>query len=122
MLRLRIFASLLSVLSLATMALAFVMGAPVATSIALLAAAAVLAMVAPFDAPDPRQRIRVLLACLAYVGGIGAALVFAHGVPDAGMLMFALILLVMMGVGMTLWAFATRKRRRMPRSSRYYDN
>ena len=65
---------------------------------------------------------RVLLACLAYVGGIGAALVFAHGVPDAGMLMFALILLVMMGVGMTLWAFATRKRRRMPRSSRYYDN
>lgn len=122
MLRLRIFASLLSVLSLATMALAFVLGAPIATAIALLAAAACLAIVAPFDAPDPRQRLRVLLACLAYVVGIGAALAFVRGAPDTGALKFALILLVLMGVGMMLWAFATRKRRRMPRSSRYYDN
>jgi 4-amino-4-deoxy-L-arabinose transferase-like glycosyltransferase len=122
MLRLRLFASLLSVLTLAAMALAVVSGVPIATAVALLAAAACLAAIAPFDAPEPRQRWRVVLACAIYVGAVAAALLFAYPAPDTGLLKFVLILLGLGGVGLTLWAFATRRRRRMPRSSRYYDN
>ncbi|RZM33615.1 MAG: hypothetical protein EOP67_21425 [Sphingomonas sp.] len=122
MLRLRMFAAVVSIVTLAAMILALVLGAPIGVAIALIVAAACLAAIAPFDAPAPRERNRVLFACVAYLVPVAAALAFARGVPGMEMLMVAVIVLLQLGVGLVCWAVATRKRRRMPRSRRYFDN
>jgi len=122
MLRLRITASFVSMLSFAMMVLAYLVGAPVATSFALLVAGLLLAVVAPFDAPAPRQRLRVVAACAMYAAAVAAALVFAYAMPDARTLILGLVLLLLTGVGLTLWAVATCNRRRIPQHMRYYMN
>jgi hypothetical protein len=122
MLRLRIFAAIVSVVTLAAMVLSLVLGAPIGVAIALIVAAACLAAIAPFDAPALRERNRVLFACLAYLVPVAAALAFARGVPGMNIVMVAIIVLLQVGIGLVCWAFATRKRRRMPRSRRYFDN
>lgn len=122
MLRLRITASLLSMLSLAMMTLAYLTGAPATTSIALLAAAISLFSIAPFDAPSPRQRIRVVVACVVHVVGVAAGLASIYATPDFPVMTLGLVGLLLAGVGITLWAFATRRRRRMPQYMRYYTN
>lgn len=122
MLRLRMFGSLLSVLSLATAVWAW-MTAASSVFFALLVAAICLAIVSPFDAPDPRRRTWVLIACLAYVAALATAVVFSRtGAFPSGALTGALFLLADLGVGLTCWALATRNRRRMSGSRRYYDN
>ncbi len=122
MLRLRIFASVVAILSLATMLLAVVLAAPIGVAVALLVAAACLAIVAPFDAPDTRRRLRVLLACVAYLAAVAVALLFTRSGPTEPVLLIVLTVLVQLGFGLACWAFATRKRRRMPQSRRYFDN
>lgn len=91
-------------------------------SVALLAASACLAVVIPFDAPERRQRNRVVIACLAYTVIVAGAVTVALGLSYSGLLLAALVLLLLSGAGLTMWALATRKRRRMSASSRYYDN
>ncbi|WP_242182453.1 hypothetical protein [Sphingomonas sp. CARO-RG-8B-R24-01] len=122
MLRLRLCAAIVSILTLATIIIAIVSEAGIGVAVALLAASACLAIVAPFDAPTPRQRNRVLAACVGYLVATFAALAFARGAVAASILMIALVVLLQLGVGLTCWAFATRKRRRMPQSRRYFDN
>lgn len=122
MLRLRIFASVVSILSLATMLLAILVAAPIGVAIALLVAAACLAIVAPFDARDSARRLRVLVAGLAYLVAVAVALLFTRGGSTEPTLLIALTVLLQLGVGIACWAFATRKRRRMPQSRRYFDN
>ena len=119
--RLRIFASILSVLSLAIALWALMQWAAGEVSIALLIAAACLAIVSPFDAPDPRRRTRVMFACLAHVAAIATALLLARAV-GSGSLTGALAMLVALGVGLACWALATRNRRRMSGLQRYYHN
>lgn len=122
MLKIRILAAIVSILSLATLVLALVVEASAIVPLALLAAAACLAIVAPFDAPSPPRRNRILLACLAYLVALSAALIVARGETASGILMVALVILVQLGVGLTCWTIATRNRRRMPHSRRYFDN
>ena len=122
MFRLRMFAAIVSIVTLAVMILAIVLGAPIGVPIALIVAAACLAAIAPFDASARPARNRVLFACLAYLVPVAAALALAHGVPGMNMVMVAVIVLLQLGVWLACWAFATRKRRRMPRSRRYFDN
>lgn len=110
MTRLRIFASILSVVTLLATAWLYRGGAAIGMVAAAVLAAACLAAVAPFDAPGPPQRRRVLLACLAYVGaaGIAVALGAGAGDPRVGLLLpFPLL-----GLALSGWAFATRNRRR----------
>ncbi len=121
LLRLRMFGSLLSVLSLAIAVWAWMTEAASPVFFALLIAAICLAIVAPFDAPDPRRRTRVLIACLAYLAALATAIVFSHTVAS-GTLTSALFLLAELGVGLTCWALATRNRRRVSGLKRYYDN
>lgn len=123
MLRLRIFASILAILSLAVAVWAWVGDVARETPVALLVAAACLAIVTPFDAPDPRRRTRVLVASLAHVAALAAALALARlGGGASGALTTALFLLAELGLGLAGWALATRGRRRMSGSRRYYDN
>lgn len=123
MLRLRIFASILAFLSLAVAVWAWLGDVAREVPIALVVAAACLAIVTPFDAPDPPRRTRVLIACLAHIAALAAALMLARiGGGASGALMTALFLLAELGLGLAGWAFATRRRRRMSGSKRYYDN
>lgn len=123
MLRLRIFASIMAVLSIAVAVWAWLGDVARESSIALLVAAACLAIVTPFDAPDPRRRTRMLIACLAHVAALAAALMLARiGGGASGALITALFLLTELGLGLAGWVFATRRRRRMSGSRRYYDN
>ena len=122
MVRLRIFASIVSMLSLAVSL--WVSKGPVTGEVlvALLAAAACLAVVSPFDAPDPPQRRRVLIASLAYVAILSIAMMHARADAAAtGALMVALVLLTLLGIGLAGWAFATRNRRRFASYHGYYN-
>lgn len=89
--------------------------------LAVVLGAACLAIVAPFDAPAPRERVRVVLACMAYSILIGVATVAAQRVEAPTLLMLALVFLLICGTSITCWALATRRRRRIPASHRYYD-
>ncbi|WP_277969132.1 hypothetical protein [Sphingomonas echinoides] len=122
MFRLRMFAALVAIVTLGVMVLAFVMEAPIGVPIALLVAAACLAAITPFDAPTRRERNRVLIACLLYLVPLAVAVWFAHGIPGFERIEAAVIVLSQLGVGLICWAFATRKRRRMPQPRRYFDN
>ena len=122
MLRLRISASIVSLLSLATVILAMVVGAWPGVTIALLAAAACLAIVAPFDAPNPPERIRVMIACLTYLAALMAALMLLQVTVFSRALAIAIVALLQCGIVLACWAFATRNRRRLPHSRRYFDN
>jgi hypothetical protein len=122
MLRLRIFAGVLSLLAVATGILAIVVGASIGVPVALAFAAACLGSVAPFDATSRWHRTRVVFAGVAFLAGVAVALVLARGETGANPLLLALVGLAQLGVGLTCWAFAIRKRRRMPRSRRYFDN
>lgn len=88
----------------------------------LILAAAFLAVVAPFDAPDPARRTRVVIACVAYVAAVGVAIALAHATNGSGLLISVLSLLLEVGIAITCWGLATRNRRRAPKSQRYYDN
>lgn len=121
MLRLRVFASVLAVLSLAVAVWVRIGEPRGGVFIALLVAAACLAIVTPFDAPDPRRRTRVVIGCLAYVMALGAAIFLAR-TAASGSLTIALFLLAELGLGLACWAIATRNRRRMSGVQRYYDN
>lgn len=84
-------------------------------------AAALLAIVAPFDAPLPPARKRVFAACLGYVATICVALGLAL-VTDAGSSTIAVLaLLAGCGAALSLWAFRTRNRRRMSWGG-YFDS
>lgn len=122
MLRLRIFAALLAMLTLAVAIWVWQAQDVGEVAVALVVASACLAVVTPFDAPNPARRWRVLIACLAYVMAVGAAMALAYAADFPGSLMTALLLLAELGLGLTGWALATRKRRRISGSQRYYDN
>ncbi|MEG3125910.1 hypothetical protein [Sphingomonas sp. GB1N7] len=122
MVRLRMFASILSILSLIVGALTLLYQVGWAVLAAIVVAAACLAIVCPFDAPNPRERTRVVIACFAYLAALMAALVFAYAAPAPNTVMIALVALGVFGVSLTCWALATRKRRRVARSRSYYDN
>lgn len=122
MVRLRVFASMLAMLSLAVAVWAWTQEAAGEVLVALLTAAACLAAVTPFDAPDPPRRTRMLIACLAYVVAAAAAMALAYLDGAPGALMTALLLLAEFGLGLVGWASATRGRRRMSGSRRYFDN
>jgi hypothetical protein len=122
MLRLRICAFLLVILTLATAVWAWLEHDALKLGIASLFAAACLAMVVPFDATELRRRWRVLLGCLVYVAAMAVATFLAYKDDISGLISGALVLLVLAGIGLTLWALATRKRRRTPSYRRYYDN
>ena len=122
MVRLRIFASILSMLSLAVSLWAWRRAFDQEVLAALLIAAACLAIVSPFDAPNPPQRRRVLIASLAYVVALSAAIALAHASAASGALLSTLVLLGLLGIGLAGWAFATRNRRRLTGFQGYYDN
>lgn len=122
MLRLRICAFLLSILTLATAVWAWFAYDALKLGIASLFAALCLVLVVPFDATEPRRRWRVLLGCLVYVAAMAAAIFLAYRDEVSGLVSAALVLLTLAGTGLTLWALATRKRRRTPSYRRYYDN
>ena len=122
MLRIRIFAAVLSLLALLTVGLSVITEAGFAVVIALLAAAICLAIIAPFDAPAPRQRLRILLASIAYLLALLAALALTYTTPASNPLLIALVLQIQLGVALTCWVVVTRKRRRMPHARRYFDN
>lgn len=122
MLRLRICALVLAVVTLFVAVWAWVDYATAEVSISLLFAAMCLAVVAPFDATEPRRRWRVSLACLVYVGAIAAAIIWAYNAAAPGLITGALVLLAQTGLGLTLWALAIRKRQKTPFARRYYDN
>ncbi len=121
MVRLRMFASALSILTLLVTLLAWLQGGSWITLVALVLAAACLAIVAPFDAPSPRERWRVVIACGAYSIAAAAAVVAAQRVESKITVMVPIVVLVLAGVSLAFWAIATRKRRRIPASRRYYD-
>lgn len=120
--RLRIFASLLSILSLLVAARMWTVAAFKGPAAAVIVAAALLAIVSPFDAPDPGSRKRVLFACLAYVGAMAAATVRVSFVAPGPFLTLLLGVLAAFGVGLSGWAFATRRRRRSMGFKRYFEN
>ena len=122
MLRLRIFAFSLSLLSVVVALWARGTEPDGGTLIALLAAGACLAIVAPFDAPEPPQRRRVLIACIAYLVAVAVAMALANEASASTSMMLALLFLGLFGVGLTLWAFAIRNRRRVSNYHHYYDN
>jgi uncharacterized membrane protein (UPF0136 family) len=115
------FASALSLLTLLVTLLAWLQWSSWLTLLALVLGAACLAVVAPFDAPTPRERWRVVIACAAYTGAVGAAVIAAQRVEAPVTVMVPIVLLVLGGVSLVFWALATRKRRRIPASRRYYD-
>lgn len=121
MVRLRMFASALSILTLLVTLLAWLQGGSWITVLALVLGAACLAAVAPFDAPSPRERWRVVIACGAYTLAVAAAAVVAQRAEAKVIVMLPTVLLVLAGVSLAFWAIATRKRRRIPASRRYYD-
>lgn len=122
MLRLRIFASLLSILTLASALRLQGQGAAIAVVGALGFAAACLAVVAPFDAPDPPRRRFVLGACLLYAGAAALALMLTLGSGARGVSVVWEALLLLAGLALSVWAFATRNRRRSRGWNRYFEN
>lgn len=119
--RLRVFASVLSILSLLVAALLRMNAVGTVVLAAVVVAAACLAIVAPFNAPDPPRRKRVFAACLAYVGAMAAAIVLAVLTGAAALPVLWLGALLAFGLGLSLWAFKTRNRRRSPVWGNYYD-
>lgn len=115
-------ALLLVIVTLFVAVWAWTMDDMIRVVIALLFGSACLAVVSASDAIEPRRRWRVLLACLVYVAVVATAIIWAYTAAAPGLLTSALVLLAQIGIGLTLWAFATRKRRRMPSARRYYDN
>lgn len=122
MIRLRIAASLLSILTLVSAVWLQGRGAAIGVVIALGIAAACLAVVAPFDAPDPPRRRLVLGACLAYAGAAALGLALALGSGARGALAAWEALLLLAGLALSGWAFATRNRRRSRGWNRYFEN
>ena len=53
---------------------------------------------------------------------LAVAIYLAHSLAAANLLTGVLALLAQAGIALSLWAFATRKRRRTPSYQRYYDN
>jgi hypothetical protein len=121
MARIRFFAALLALLSVVMAVWTAIGERDWIGSVALLAAAACLAAVCPFDAPDRKRRTRVALACAAYVGVMSLLIVYTHNARDSWSATVALFLLLEAGVGLVGWALATRNRSRLPGSRRYYD-
>ncbi|PAX07323.1 hypothetical protein [Sphingomonas lenta] len=120
--QLRIFAALLSILSLLVAAWMHLGGAPVAVVAAIAVGAACLAVVAPFDAPDPPQRRRVLWACIAHVAAIAVAAVLAVAAEATLPRLGSLMLLLLLGGALSARAFATRNRRRIKGWGGYFTN
>ncbi|MFS0772143.1 hypothetical protein [Sphingomonas sp. 1P08PE] len=120
--RLRMCAAMLSIASL-LMAAIFLMIPAIgfATVGLMVAGAACLGAVAPFDAMQPPQRKRVVWAMLAYCLTIAAAGV-AVALSNAG-LKPLMVLAVMGACGAILlgWAFKTRNRRRRVGWTDYFD-
>lgn len=122
MLRLRICALLLVVVTLIVAIWAWTTDDMMRVALSLLFASACLGVGSSFDAIEQRRRWRVLLSCLVYVAVVATAIIWAYVAAAPGLLTGALVLLAQIGIGLTLWAIATRKRRRMPSARRYYDN
>lgn len=122
MARIRAAAAFLSILTMAIGAWALVAGASWPVVLALAVSAALLALMCPFDAPDPGRRTIVALACLAHGSAVGAATVLTQLDGAAGSLVIAQVVLAEVGLALAGWALATRNRRRLPGSSRYFEN
>lgn len=122
MLRLRLLALALALLSVSVALGGGMSDLSRAAEIAVLVAAGCLALVSPFDAPDLARRRLVFIACLAYITGILVAAALAF-VGEAGKSILAmLLLLAFFGCGLAVWAFSTRKRRRISGYQHYYDH
>jgi len=121
MARIRVFAALLALLSIIIGSWLGIGRGDWIGAGALIFAAACLAAVCPFDAPDPRRRNRVAIACASYVVLVGVLIVYTYNRRDFWSDTIALFLLLEAGVGLTGWVLATRNRSRLPGSRRYYD-
>lgn len=121
MLRLRIFAFSLALLSVVVALWARGGELDEGAIVALFVAGACLMIVSPFDAADPPQRKRVLAACLIYLAALAVAMMLAYEADVSGFMLFALLSLTLLGGGLAAWAFATRNRRRVSSYHHYYD-
>lgn len=121
MARLRVFASALSILSLLVTVLLQLQTVAAAVLAAVLVGAACLAIVAPFNAPDPPRRKRVVAACIAYIGAMAAAIVLALATGADMLPTLWLAVLLAFGLALGGWAFKTRNRRRNQGWGGYYD-
>lgn len=122
MLRLRIFACAISFLTLLLAVWAWIGASAAGVALLAIGAAGALAIVCPFDAATPWQRTRVTALCIVYVAAVAAALLLSVRTGAPRGVTIPLVLLVELGLGLACWAVATRKRRRMPASRRYFDN
>ncbi len=119
--RIRFFAALLSILSLLVASGAWIQGGALKEVVALIFASACLAIVSPFDAPERKQRTRVLIACLCAEGAVAAALALRYVDAGTDTLVIALVVLVQLSNGLTCWVLATRNRRRKTLAECYFD-
>lgn len=120
--RLRLMAAMLAMLSfLVAGILVMVPGITMSSVLTLILAALCIAAVAPFEAFDRPARVRVFLACAAYsaVAAGATALVLADDVPRT--IPAVLLLLVVWGLALTVWAFRTRNRIRRRGWQNYFD-
>lgn len=86
-----------------------------------LLGAACLAVVAPFDAPEPPARKRVVAACTAHLLSIICAFAQTVGTSGDRAPIGALIGLASAGIVLVAWSFATRNRRRREHWHEYFD-
>ena len=121
MAKIRVSAALLSILSLLAAAFLLLRSTGLVTVALVVLAAACLAVVAPFDAPDPPKRKRVLAGCVGYVAGILVATALAARSPDEPYLAQALLFLAGCGAVLGGWAFRVRNWRRHGGLRPYYE-
>jgi hypothetical protein len=89
--------------------------------VALVAGAAALAIVAPFEAMDPAARRRVLIATIVHLAASVAALGLVVATDGGNRPLVVIAGLAAASVILVGWAFKTRNRRRRVGWNNYYD-
>ena len=97
-------------------------GGSAIVSAAMTLAALMLAAPAPFMAATRGARVRVALAALAYVVGLGGAIILGYLAEMRPMSLALIGLFALVGLGLAGWAWTTRNRRPKPGWAGYYDS
>lgn len=97
-------------------------GGSAIVSAAMTLAALMLAAPAPFMAATRGARVRVALAALAYVVGLGGAIILGYLAEMRPMALALIGLFALVGLGLAGWAWTTRNRRPKPGWAGYYDS
>ena len=111
------------VLILASTAIAFKLyasGAPTISSIAILVGVAILTIITPIPAYNRPMRNWVFRACAAYVAASALGFLTAISVTP-NLVTASSAILPLTGSLLTLWAYRTRKRKRISSLSQYFD-